>query len=75
MMFGWRFQSWSMLIPRLSLTGSLDLAPKYPMDAARRYCGLDWPTERGFTMVGLVRLSLGHGIIMGSLKWDSYAKH
>lgn len=40
----------------LSLTGSLDLSPKYLMEAARRFCGLDWPSERGFTMVGLVRL-------------------
>ena len=43
----------------LSLTGSLDLAPKYPWINAKRFCGLDWPVERGFTMRGLVRLKLG----------------
>jgi hypothetical protein len=32
------------------------------MEAARRFCGLDWPSERGFTMVGLVRLILGDGL-------------
>lgn len=40
----------------LSLTASLDLAPTYPMETLRRYCGSDWPRERGFTMVGLARL-------------------
>ena len=43
----------------LSLTGSLDLAPKYPWINSKRFCGLDWPVERGFTMRGLVRLKLG----------------
>lgn len=58
---------------RLSLTGSLDLSPKYPMEAARRFCGLDWPSERGFTMVGLVRLILGKDGWPENdhpLKWD-----